>query len=157
MKIWFLKGEFAPDFGSGIRTYVENCEKKKKKHGDDVTVIVKSLKESVVETAKEGYRIVRVKIDDTADYYQYLGYDNGLAYQYYLTIMDMIEKYGKPDVIETQEYGAYGQYLIQNKLTLNEKLQDIPIVVHLHTPAFETNRVDQFPVYKLPEYGIGEM
>ena len=157
MKIWFLTGEFAPDFGGGIGTYVENCAKMFQNHGDDVTVIVKSLKESVVETAKEGYRIVRFKIDDTADYYQYLGYDNGLAYQYYLTIMDMMEKYGKPDVIETQEYGAYGQYLIQNKLTLNEKLQDIPIVVHLHTPAFETNRVDQFPVYKLPEYWIGEM
>ena len=157
MKIWIITGEFAPDFGGGIGTYVENCAKMFQSHGDEVTVIVKSLKKSIVETAKEGYRIVRFKIDESADYYQYLGYENGLAFQYYLTVMDMIEKYGKPDVIETQEYNAYGQYLIQNKLTLKSELQDIPIVVHLHTPAFETLKINQYPVYRLPEYWIGEM
>lgn len=157
MKIWIITGEFAPDFGGGIGTYVENCAKMFQKHGDEVTVIVRSNKESVIETAKDGYRIVRFKMNLEADYYQFLGYENGLAYQYYLTVMDLIEKFGKPDVIETQEYNAYGQYVIQNKLTLKPELQDIPVVVHLHTPAFETNRINQFPTYKLPEYWIGEM
>ena len=117
MKIWILTGEFAPDFGGGIGTYVENCAKMFQKHGDEVTVIVRSNHNSVIETAKDGYRIVRFKMDVGADYYQFLGYENGLAYQYYLTVMDLIEKFGKPDVIETQEYNAYGQYIIQNKLT----------------------------------------
>ena len=41
MKIWFLTGEFAPEFGGGIGTYVENCAKMFAKAGDDVTVIVR--------------------------------------------------------------------------------------------------------------------
>lgn len=156
MKIWFLTGEFAPDFGGGIGTYVENCAKMFAKAGDDVTVIVRSINGDKVEKAKEGYRIVRFQQGE-GEAYQYLGYDNALAYQYYEVIMKMIDKYGKPDIIEMQEYNAYGQYIIQNKLMLQEKLKDIPLVVHLHTPSFETLRINQFNTYELPFYWIGEM
>ena len=156
MKIWFLTGEFAPDFGGGIGTYVENCAKMFAEAGDDVTVIVRSLKENKEEKTKEGYKVVRFKQGE-GEYYTYLGYDNALAYQYYEVIMKLIDKYGKPDVIEMQEYNAYGQYLIQNKLMLNEKLKDIPLVVHLHTPSFETLRINQFNTYEAPFYWIGEM
>lgn len=156
MKIWFLTGEFAPDFGGGIGTYVENCAKMFAKAGDDVTVIVRSINGNKSEKAKEGYRIERFQQGE-GENYQYLGYDNALAYQYYEVIMKMIDKYGKPDIIEMQEYNAYGQYIIQNKLMLNEKLKDIPLVVHLHTPSFETLKINQFNTYELPFYWIGEM
>lgn len=156
MKIWFLTGEFAPDFGGGIGTYVENCAKMFAQAGDDVTVIVRSINGNKVEKAKEGYRIVRFQQGE-GEYYSYLGYDNALAYQYYEVIMDLIDKYGKPDILEMQEYNAYGQYIIQNKLMLNEKLKDIPLVVHLHTPSFETLRINQFNTYELPFFWIGEM
>ena len=156
MKIWFLTGEFAPDFGGGIGTYVENCAKMFAKAGDDVTVIVRSINGNKTEKAKEGYRIERFQQGE-GENYQYLGYDNALAYQYYEVIMRMIDKYGKPDIIEMQEYNAYGQYIIQSKLMLNEKLKDIPLVVHLHTPSFETLKINQFNTYELPFYWIGEM
>lgn len=156
MKIWFLTGEFAPDFGGGIGTYVENCAKMFAAAGDDVTVIVRSINGSKTETSKDGYRVVRFQQGE-GEYYQYLGYDNALAYQYCEVILKMIDKYGKPDVIEMQEYNAYGQYLIQSKLMLNEKLKDIPLVVHLHTPSFETLRINQFNTYEAPFYWIGEM
>ena len=156
MKIWFLTGEFAPDFGGGIGTYVENCAKMFAQAGDDVTVIVRSLNGNKEEKTKEGYRVVRFQQGE-GEYYTYLGYDNALAYQYYDVIMKMIDKYGKPDIIEMQEYNAYGQYIIQNKLMLNEKLKDIPLVVHLHTPSFETLKVNQFNTYEAPFYWIGEM
>lgn len=156
MKIWFLTGEFAPDFGGGIGTYVENCAKMFAQAGDDVTVIVRSLNDNKIEKTKEGYKVVRFKQGE-GEYYTYLGYDNALAYQYYDVIMKLIEKEGKPDVIEMQEYNAYGQYIIQNKLMLNEKLQDIPLVVHLHTPSFETLKINQFNTYEAPFYWIGEM
>ncbi len=156
MKIWFLTGEFAPDFGGGIGTYVENCAKMFAKAGDDVTVIVRSINGNKTEKAKEGYKIVRFQQGE-GDEYQFLGYDNALAYQYYEVIMKMIDKYGKPDIIEMQEYNAYGQYIIQNKLMLKEKLKDIPLVVHLHTPSFETLKINQFNTYELPFYWIGEM
>lgn len=156
MKIWFLTGEFAPDFGGGIGTYVENCAKMFAKAGDDVTVIVRSINGNKSEKAKEGYRIERFQQGE-GENYQYLGYDNALAYQYYEVIMRMIDKYGKPDIIEMQEYNAYGQYIIQSKLMLNEKLKDIPLVVHLHTPSFETLKINQFNTYELPFYWIGEM
>ena len=156
MKIWFLTGEFAPDFGGGIGTYVENCAKMFAEAGDDVTVIVRSLNGNKEERTKEGYRVVRFQQGE-GEYYTYLGYDNALAYQYYEVIMNLIDKYGKPDVIEMQEYNAYGQYIIQNKLMLNEKLKDIPLVVHLHTPSFETLKINQFNTYEAPFYWIGEM
>ncbi len=156
MKIWFLTGEFAPDFGGGIGTYVENCAKMFAEAGDDVKVIVRSVNGDKTEKAKEGYEIIRFQQGE-GENYQYLGYDNALAYQYYEVIMKMIKKYGKPDVIEMQEYNAYGQYIIQNKLMLKEELKDIPLVVHLHTPAFETLRINQFNTYEQPFYWIGEM
>jgi glycosyltransferase involved in cell wall biosynthesis len=156
MKIWFLTGEFAPDFGGGIGTYVENCAKMFAQAGDDVTVIVRSLNGNKEEKTKEGYRVVRFQQGE-GEYYTYLGYDNALAYQYYDVIMKLIDKYGKPDIIEMQEYNAYGQYIIQNKLMLNEKLKDIPLVVHLHTPSFETLKINQFNTYEAPFYWIGEM
>ena len=156
MKIWFLTGEFAPEFGGGIGTYVENCAKMFAKAGDDVTVIVRSTKENRTEKNKDGYRVVRF-LQGEGEEYTFLGYDNAIAYQYYKVIMDMIKKYGKPDIIEMQEYNAYGQYIIQNKLMLKEELKDIPIVVHLHTPSFETLRINQFNTYEAPFYWIGEM
>lgn len=156
MKIWFLTGEFAPDFGGGIGTYVENCAKMFAQAGDNVTVIVRSINGNKEEIAKEGYRIVRFQQGE-GEYYSYLGYDNALAYQYYEVIMNLIDKYGKPDILEMQEYNAYGQYIIQNKLMLNEKLKDIPLVVHLHTPSFETLKINQFNTYEAPFYWIGEM
>lgn len=156
MKIWFLTGEFAPDFGGGIGTYVENCAKMFAQAGDEVTVIVRSLNDNKIEKTKEGYKVVRFRQGE-GEYYTFLGYDNALAYQYYDVIMKLIDKEGKPDVIEMQEYNAYGQYIIQNKLMLNEKLKDIPLVVHLHTPSFETLRVNQFNTYEAPFYWIGEM
>ena len=156
MKIWFLTGEFAPEFGGGIGTYVENCAKMFAKAGDDVTVIVRSTKENRTEKNKDGYRVVRF-LQGEGEEYTFLGYDNAIAYQYYKVIMDMIKKYGKPDIIEMQEYNAYGQYIIQNKLMLKEELKDIPLVVHLHTPSFETLRINQFNTYEAPFYWIGEM
>ncbi len=157
MKIWFLTGEFKPDFGGGIGTYVENCAAMFAKNGDDVTVVVRGKYEKYVEeTSEEGYRIVRFA-SNTGKLYRYLGYETGLAEQYYETVIKLIDKYGKPDVIEVQEYNAYGQFVIQHKLTLNPKLKDIPIVVHLHTPSFETQRINKAPMYELPGYWIGEM
>lgn len=156
MKIWFLTGEFAPDFGGGIGTYVENCAKMFAQNGDDVTVIVRSLNDNKIEKTQDGYKVVRFKQGE-GEYYSYLGYDNALAYQYYEVIMKLIEKEGKPDILEMQEYNAYGQYIIQNKLMLKKELQDVPLVVHLHTPSFETLKINQFNTYEAPFYWIGEM
>lgn len=160
MKIWFLTGEFAPDYGGGIGTYVENCAKMFAQDGNDVTVIVRSKHNDTEEVTNDGYKVVRFKEgneDKNKEYYNFLGYDNALAYQYYEEIIKLIDKDGKPDVIEMQEFAAYGQYVIQNKLVLNEKLKDIPLVVHLHTPSFETLRVNQHNIYELPSYWTGEM
>ena len=126
MKIYFLTGEFAPEFGGGIGTYVENCAKMFAKAGDNVTVIVRGKGETHIETTKEGYRVLRFKQGEK-EYYDYLGEENALAYQYYEETMKFIEQDGKPDVIEVQEYNAIGQYLIQNKYLLNPILKEIPI------------------------------
>lgn len=156
MKIWFLTGEFAPEFGGGIGTYVENCAKMFAEAGDDVTVIVRGNNKTKLETTKYGYKVLRFK-QGKGEQYNFLGYENALAYQYYEEIMELIKIDGKPDVIEAQEYNAYAQYLIQNKYLLNDTLKDIPIVVHLHTPAFETLKINQFNRYEHPFYWIGEM
>jgi len=156
MKIWFLTGEFAPEFGGGIGTYVENCAKMFAKAGNDVTVIVRGNNNTKMETTKEGYKVYRFKQCEK-EYYGYLGYENALAYQYYEEVINLIKVEGKPDLIETQEYNAIGQYVLQNKYIGNELLKDIPIVVHLHTPAFETLRINQFTRYSHPTYWVGEM
>lgn len=121
------------------------------KIGHDVTVIVKSDNKTKLETTETGYKVLRFKLGGKP-YYNYLGYENALAYQYYEETIELIKHEGKPDLIEIQDTDALGQYLVQCKKLFKEELQNIPIVLHVHTKFSETSTK-----YKHPNYWKEEM
>jgi glycosyltransferase involved in cell wall biosynthesis len=72
-------------------------------------------------------------------------------------VFRLAERLPPPDIIESQEYNGLPYYLIQRRLTERTRLNDVPIVTHLHSPTFELARINQAPRYRFPEYWIGQM
>src|SRR5437867_6556376 len=66
-----------------------------------------------------------------------LAYGPALSYQMAEEVLRLLEHLPPPDIIESQEYAALPYYLLQRKLTEHTPLERIPILVHLHSPAFE--------------------
>lgn len=156
MKIWYLTSEFPPEFGGGIGMYVDQVSKIMARKGHDITVFVRDTNGDKVERPEKNLRYIRF-LHCQGAIYKTLGYWAALAYQYYEVIKRVLESGDKPDVIEIQEYGAIGYYILQNKLVGDKNFIDIPIVVHLHTPVFELSRINQTPQYKFPNYWVGQM
>lgn len=155
MRILLLTSEFPPSFGGGIGMYVEKVARMlSQRH--HVTVLVRD-EQSSVEHWNENLRIVRFQ-HCQGEVYSQLGYWTALAYQYHQEVLGLIEEDGVcPDIIEVQDYNAIGYYLLQYKYLGNEVLTQIPIVVHLHTPTFELDRINQYARYRFPNYWIGQM
>lgn len=156
MKIWYLTSEFPPEFGGGIGMYVDQVSKIMARNGHEITVFVRDTNNDKIEQPEKNLRYIRF-LHCQGTIYKTLGYWAALAYQYYEIVNRMLESGDKPDVIEIQEYGAIGYYILQNKLVGNKNLINIPIIVHLHTPVFELSRINQSPQYRFPNYWVGQM
>ncbi len=157
MNIWILTSELPPSFGGGIGTYVDRAAVmfSDKKH--KVTVLVRDSIKNSIEYVSETLRIIRFK-DCVGDYYNFLGYWAALSMQYSIELENRIKNDGeKVDVIEIQEYNAIGYYILQKRMINNNVLNNIPIVLHLHTPTFELDKINKNPSYKFPHYWIGRM
>ena len=157
MNIWILTSELPPSYGGGIGTYVDRAARMYSEKGEKVTIFVRDDNSNRIEFINPNLRIVRFK-HLIGEQYSYLGYWQALAYQYAQEIEAQFEfDNEKPDIIEIQEYNAIGYYILQNRLVYNNKLKEVPIVLHLHTPTFELDKVNQFPRFKFPNYWIGQM
>lgn len=156
MKIWYLTSEFPPEFGGGIGMYVDQVSKMMANKGHEVTVFTRDTISNKVEKPQKNLRYIRF-LHNQGEIYQTLGYWAALAHQYYEIVHKYLLEEEKPDVIEIQEYGAIGYYILQNKLLGDKSLETIPIVIHLHTPVFELSRINQTPQYKFPNYWVGQM
>jgi glycogen synthase len=157
LNIWLLTSEYPPDYGGGIGMYVNMVAEMFASAGHETSVIVRDAHRSVIEKSDSGVRVVRFRHME-GEYYSYLGYWTALAYQYADVVVDLIKRENKkPDVIEVQEYNAIGYYILLRKWQKDPVLKDIPVVVHLHTPTFELDRINQAPRYKFPNYWIGQM
>ena len=155
MKIWYLTSEFPPTFGGGIGMYVNIVSQLMAADGNEVSVFIHDSKNRE-EIVSEKMKYIRFERTEKAEY-KALGYWASLAYQYYKVVCDYIDREGSPDIIEVQEYNAIGYYILQYKYLGDSHLQNIKIVVHMHTPTFELCRVNRTPEYRFPEYWIGQM
>lgn len=125
--------------------------------GHQVTVFIsdKSVRSLVVEKSAEA-RLIRFNPDRT-NTSLFLGTTTQLSYEFSAIVKATIEKEGKPDVIETQDYNGIGYYLLQFKACLADWCKDIPVVVTMHSPSFLYLEYNEVPLYKRPNYWIGEM
>jgi glycogen(starch) synthase len=172
MKIWILSSEFPPQAGGGIGTYAHHAAAMFSSAGHQVTVLTPATGAGEPSEANN-LRIVRFapRHGHADDYlppgtppeqhpgfpFNCLSYWPALSYQFADEVCCAIERNGRPDVIEVQDYNAVGYYLIQRKLLRDPLLKDCPILVHTHSPQFGVRAANQSPQYVLPEYWIGQM
>lgn len=62
-----------------------------------------------------------------------------------------------PDYIEFADGFGIGAITVQQKLCLNSRFADAVVVVTAHTPTFIIDRLNQVPVYTLPNYHTAQL
>ncbi|ADL07267.1 glycosyltransferase [Thermosediminibacter oceani] len=158
MKIWLLTTEYPPFFGGGIATYCFHTAHMFASFGHEVSVFVadSNLEKSISIETIENIRVIKFR-PGLIETYKYLGYVAALSFQFSEIVEEFIKQEGAPDVLECQDYLGIAYFLLQKKKVLWDKLTDLPIVLTLHTPKFLCDIHDQAPVYRFPDYWIGEM
>ncbi len=158
MKYWLLTTEYPPFFGGGIGTYSTITATMMAEHGHDVTVFINdaSVNNIKIERKSSALRIIRFNPSRTRSS-NFLGHVTNISYEFAHIVKIFVEKEGKPDVIEAQEYLGVAYYLLQYKHLLYDWCRDIPVVITMHSPSFLYMEYNNVPVYKYPNYWICEM
>lgn len=161
MRVWLLTSELPPDVAGGIATYVDAYARLLGAAGNDVTVFAPGAAAGESNVAP-GVRVVRflpgaATRGRDVDPYAFLAEPVAVAWELAELVLARAGVEGPPDVIEAQEHLALPYYLLQRKLTERTPIDDTPIVVHLHSPAFGIARANQEPTFRLPDYWIGQM
>lgn len=154
---WLITTEFPPIHGGGISTYAYHTAQMLHQNGIKVTVFIQDFDvNGIKEKTHDLIRLIRFNPNQLATDTN-LGYEANLSYAFAEIIKQYIQKEGKPNIIESQDYQGIGYYLQQRKLTLESEFQDIPILVTMHAPSFLYLEYNQVSTYKFPEFWIGEM
>lgn len=171
MNIWILTSETPHFWAGGIARYVDNFSRAAAAAGHGITVISRG-EERRSRRMPGGYRlhefVHRYEAARTVDPeiepdahpgwpYNNMAYFPALSHQYLEEVEVLAGEDGPPDIIECQDYAALGYFLLQARLTRPGFLEGTPVVLHLHTPDFAVQEVNQYPRYKLPDYWIGRM
>jgi glycogen synthase len=171
MRIWILSSELASQVAGGIAQYIDNFGRLLGAAGHEVVVIAKS-NQALDEEICPGFRVIGLEPRstrlqepnprgeaDTHPAYPYNVMADAPAFSYQMAeaVLTLLQRLPAPDIIESQEYAALPYFLIQRKLTERTPLEQIPILVHLHSPDFEIARINQAPRYRFPEYWVGQM
>lgn len=125
--------------------------------GHIVTVFINdtTVNDIKIEVLKEA-RVIRFNPSKTKSD-SFLGNTTTISYEFAYIVKKIIEKEGKPDIIESQEYNGIAYFLLQFKYCLFDWCSNIPIIITMHAPAFLYMEYNQFPTFKKPNYWIGEM
>lgn len=171
MRIWIITSEYPGELATGgIARYVENIAKAFVGKGIDLTIITLAKTDYHRQVA-EGFSIIGFTshyekfsseektppLESKVFPYNLITYWPALSYQVADLVESLIQRFGAPDVIECQEYGALPYYLLQRKLIGNSLLQNVPILVHCHSPVSLLTKFNHRPTATFPDYWIGEM
>ncbi len=157
MNYWLLTTEYPPFYGGGISTYCYHTACMLSEQGHAVTVFVtdKNIRSFKIDHLPEA-RIIRFNTSQTKSH-TFLGYDTNISYEFANIVKTFIEKEGKPDVIESQDYNGIAYFLLQFKYCLFDWCANIPIIITMHSPSFLYMEYNQVSTYKQPNFWIGEM
>lgn len=157
MKYWLLTTEYPPFFGGGIGTYCATTARMFAKEGHEVTVFVcdPSVKD-ITETREESLRLVRFNTSRTNSS-AFLGHVTNISYEFAHILKHFIEKEGKPDLVEAQEYLGIAYYFLQYKYLLYDWCKDIPVLITMHSPSELYMTYNHVPMYRYPNFWICEM
>ena len=158
MKYWLLTTEYPPFFGGGIGTYSAITSNMMAEEGHAVSVFINDASVSGIKIEKKSdlLRVIRFNPSRTKSS-GFLGHVTSISYEFAHILKYFIEKEGKPEVIESQEYLGIAYYLLQFKYLLYDWCNDIPVVITMHSPSFLYMEYNHVPEYKYPNYWICEM
>jgi glycosyltransferase involved in cell wall biosynthesis len=152
-----LTTEYPPFFGGGIGTYCAITAKMLSEKGHEISVFISDAATTEISIdEKERIRIIRFNTSRTNSS-AFLGHITNISYEFAHIIKHFIEKEGKPDCIEAQEYLGIAYYLLQYKLLLFEWCKDVPILITMHSPSFLYMEYNHVPMYRYPNFWICEM
>ena len=158
MNYWLLTTEYPPLHGGGISTYCRFTAEMLAEKNYAVTVFIPDDSVNDFTITNESTKIRLVKFNSNRNgLHAFLGYSARLSYAFATAVKQMIEKEGKPDFIEAQDYLGIAYYLTQFKHCGYDFLVDVPIVITLHSPAFIYLEYNRVPIYKFPDFWTGEM
>jgi glycosyltransferase involved in cell wall biosynthesis len=154
---WLLTSEYPPFFGGGIGTYCAITARMMAAKGHSVSVFINDATVSNITVSEESsIRVIRFNTSRTNSS-AFLGHVTNISYEFADIVKHFVEKEGKPDCIEAQEYLGITYYLLQYKLLRYEWCKDIPILVTMHSPSFLYMEYNQVPMYRYPNFWICEM
>lgn len=158
MKYWLLTTEFPPFFGGGIGTYSAITSTMMADNDHEVSVFVNdsSVNDIKIDKNADGVRIIRFNPFRTKSS-NFLGHVTNISYEFAHILKHFIEKEGRPDVIESQEYLGIAYYLLQYKYLLYDWCKDIPVIITMHSPSFLYMEYNHVPEYRYPNFWICEM
>ncbi len=170
MKIFLVASECPPVAG-GIASYVGNTASMFVDAGHKITVFARSNESRVLKDgnltfieiqAKDLYKISANGVEERSEKhpsfpYNVMGFWSALSYQLADEVINYIQKNGKPDVIETEDYSGLGYFLIQRKLMGCPELQGVPIILTLHSSKYMLYPANKMPSYQLESYWVGRM
>ena len=158
MRYWLLTTEYPPFFGGGIGTYSSITAKMMADHSHEVSVFVNdaSVNDIKIEKKTDGVRIIRFNPSRSKSS-GFLGHVTNISYEFAHVVKYFVEKEGRPDIIESQEYLGIAYYLLQYKYLLYDWCKDIPVIITMHSPSFLYMEYNHVPEYKYPNYWICEM
>lgn len=178
MKIWLLTTETVDDTPGGIARYADTFGRLLARRGHEVRVLCKARvsadrrSEGGCAELEPGYTVDRyvtraVLFDgkkvtgdpqvDPCFPFNVLAHPVADAYQCAEEVLQRIEEFGAPDVIECQDFHALGYFLLQRKWIEPGFLSEIPIIVHAHTPHYMVDALNGEMRYRLPDYWIGQL
>ncbi len=161
MKVVLLTREFPPFFGGGIGTYAALTVEVLADMGHQVAVLVRDSGVASpalqVDVPRPGVSLVRFGdglMPPAAAAMQGLARE---ARQYERALLDWMDQAGRPDVVESQDWGGLAYFVLAEKHALHPAFKDLPVTVTVHGPKFLVDRYEEEPLYQLPGYWVGWM
>ncbi len=158
MKYWLLTTEYPPFHGGGISTYAGFTTAMLARKDIEVTVFVPDDGITDYSVSKVPGNITVVRFNHGRNQLnQTLGYSALLSYAFADIVRLFISEKGKPDYIEAQDYLGIAYYLTQFKHTGYAFMQDVPVIITLHSPAFLYLEYNRVSTYRFPDFWTCEM
>lgn len=157
IKYWLLTTEYPPFYGGGISTYCYHTAQMLAQNGYDVTIFVPDDTVSAISSeVNDKVTVVRFN-SNQANTEASLSAAAKRSYAFAQVVKKYSIEFGKPDIIEAQDYQGIAYYLLQFKLTIDSELKNIPVFITLHSPAFLYLEYNKVATYKFPDFWTCEM
>ncbi|KEO59904.1 glycosyltransferase [Thioclava indica] len=167
MNAWYFTFEYPPEFGGGLSTYMRIVTEAYAERSDaSLVVFTLSNRQSGLMSRRylhDNVQLITINPNHSLEKDE-LGHWVNIARLFerfsdlFLMQIDTgLRDLVHPDYVEFADGFGIGSLTIQQKLCLNSRLQDVPIIVTAHTPTYLIDRLNQIPTFKLPHYWTGQL